>query len=259
METQDPDSQPPIDREQAPTAEELPWAVAKVVNKASWVIGTCEQDFIAAGVTKEQLEVVTANIRRRALAEHEEREKQDPLRRIKEALTESAQTEAEHFLAEMCGYFLLEGSRKNLIEIARDPRRNLQGRNNGEWRGGLVWNVVIPAIDKILNAEGECIEPSRAFLGRFLGKLGVLEEGSESALALNDLLIRSYPELDSRAGSDEHSKTGPFREKDLTGKEWITRIPTDIDGVDARIPLSGSGINVSITPQALQKIQPPQP
>ncbi|RJQ26932.1 hypothetical protein C4577_02350 [Candidatus Parcubacteria bacterium] len=245
------------------TTEALPYAVERIVKKAYGVIDDHKQDFLAAGIQEEQLEAAKINIRQKALAEHEEREKQDPLNRIREALAEAATTNNEHKFAHITS-FQLDGQRNYLLDVARNPRERLSGGgwHRSEWRGNQNRHAVISAIYPTSDENGHTITPTPAFMERFLENLGVLERTEKEGEALNEFMTRYYPKHDQR-GLENHSAKGPFREIDREagprqGQEWVTRIPTDIEGVEIRIPFSLNEIELSIAPQTLQKIQPPQ-
>lgn len=232
-------------------------AADRAVAKALEHIAFAEQDLLVAGVTDEQIQSARVRAEERVRLRFKELESQDPLSLIDIALREAAQTEQEQTLV---GFNIRDHGYKRqlLVAAAKDPSK-IEGGHLLDWRRDadqratphVVFPVLVGPYRDPESGEVYAEVPSHELQERFLQRLGVLEEGQ----SLNDLLQRSFPQYDKTHSSDP-TPTGPLREV-IRSRHFVTQLPTNIDGVQAMIGLSEPGIEISISPQALPKIQPP--
>lgn len=224
------------------------------LNRVRVDLARYREDMRAVGITAEQIEGVIAKAQeriRKKFKEFKEKEIQDPLEIVKNALREAVQTEDELAIAR---YWCREINRERdrLTENIKNPpwpRRT--DPLFQDWRPGEgIWEIITVLAGPVQNAKHRRIKIPSEFQERFLRKLGVLgvDEG------MQNLFDRKFTVIDSRDGFAPQPE-GQFKEEDRkTGWIRLRRIPTNIPGVN--MEMNGSNIRISISPEALPKIQP---
>lgn len=211
------------------------------------------QDMRAAGITEGQIEDVIAKAQertRKKFKEFKEKEIQDPLEIVKNALREAVQTEDELAIARFwCRE--IDRERDRLTENIKNPPwpRTIDPIFQ-DWRPGEgIWEIITVLQGPVQNAKHRRIKIPSEFQERFLRKLGVLgvDEG------MRDLNNRSFTIINPRDDFAPQPE-GQFKEEDLkTGQIWFRRIPTNTPGVN--VETNSSVIRISVSPEALLKIQ----
>lgn len=236
--------------------------VERALQKARNELTTYQQDMLASGLTEEQINMVRAKAEERIRKEHEERQGQDPFLLIEQGLQRAAQTEDERYLAEN-NTRSIEWTRRDMspfVQAAQGGRpvsyANIGGAEREFW-GQKGFHKVIDVLYAWERGEERSrVEVPREFEERFLKELGVLDREQ----SLQDLLASRFPEYNGAGTipSGPLHETTPVSDYNRNPDTWITRLPTNIEGVHARVNTSKIGrVAVSFSPEAARKVQPP--
>ncbi|MBI4050615.1 MAG: hypothetical protein HY396_01420 [Candidatus Doudnabacteria bacterium] len=112
-----------------------PWQAA--MTRAKWDVMSHAQDFTAAGVSQEQIEKAAELAGERAKLEFEQKQKEDPYRRVAQIIEDAAETLEEKKWAEAMIH-ILEQHRTSLINAARTT--NSMEKTGKELALALMWN-----------------------------------------------------------------------------------------------------------------------
>ncbi|HUS60304.1 MAG TPA: hypothetical protein VMX76_02905 [Nevskiaceae bacterium] len=235
-----------------------------VMSRARFEIMSHKQDFKAVGVSKEQIEKAAAKAGERVKQEFEQKEKEDPLRRIEQVLEETAETQEEKALAQ-AGMERLEAFRSGWADMIRRARQEAEyaGKpfdirevvGKARWRndptptfvdarvpGPGNWIEDYPGVTflniLVTGDEQERIKPSDAFRERVLKRLGALKPDQK----LSDLKLLPPDKEGFRGAVYRHIS------------EYAERIPCQIQGVDLRVDFRWPGIHASMDLPTLEKI-----
>lgn len=233
-------------------------AVDRAIERSLQHITSSREDLLAAGITEEQIQAARSKAEERVRAHFKELERQDPISRIGQALTEVAQTDNDRRLAEW-GVQHLQWERER---IARKADQRYAASDLEDYRrtpeGWKSYAVVKALAGELTDGKGGvwAKNPDLEFSERFLRKMGVLEEGE----SLKELLQKPYPEYDKRHPRDHSSltPTTPLLEKPAYQTYLVTQLPTNIDGIEARVDCYTYAVEFSISPDVFSKIQPSQ-
>lgn len=228
--------------------------VERAIQNARTALASLKEDLIKAGVTTTQIENAGRNAELRIQGEYAEKEKQDPLTRLKMALDSACQTEEDKQIASYNKQWIEQERRRlqdyvlNPIEIEKGHQADWRGTNK-EFKRDV--RVRISILEALRLSKENIIHPSPEFMERVLKALGALD----ATKSLQDIYDSHYPNWDPNNTYNQPQPTTPIREKDQFGVNWISRIPTDIQGIDIRI--TSGRIQASISLDTLSKIQPP--
>jgi len=252
-------------------AEETMTSLQAVMTRARHEVISHKQDLTAAGVSEQQVENASSIAGERAKLEFEQKEKEDPLRRIERALEIAAETPEEKRFAR-AGVERLERFRSNWREII--GQEELRAKNAGTSIGieevvrKMSLNYEVPrlvdvdfrartrkrryaggayfASVKVLGylvispGEGEEIYPTPAFTERVLRGMGVLKPDQ----TLNALKLLSQ-------GKEGYK--GPVYRGGY-GSDYAERVPTNTTGVDVRVDFRRPSIHASMDLPTLAKV-----
>lgn len=241
-----------------PSSQDVPrkeFPLDRALEKYRLGLGTYRADLIAAGVSEEQIATAVSNGDRRIRAEFEERAKQDPFSVVQNALVAAAQTPDEKLIAQAYGNEV-NWSRQRIERYKQEPRLLRSSDEMSEWRYEKGAYPRVQVLGSVRAEDGKTINVPPEFEERFLRNLGVLDDGQSLQDLWNMQLLR-YDPNDERNFSRQPN--GPVQEEDTRrrGDVWIARLPTNIDGVEARVNRSkyGQVVEISIAPEVLPKIQ----
>lgn len=246
----------------------------RAVNKALKGIGDVNQDLLSAGVTEDQIQAAKTKAEDRIRAEFKELESEDPLSIVEAALEAAATTDEERELVKInintleWRRGLLARSINTLLQrkgyaqyeinnVVKDATRIAEWRRatDGTFTAYAILDTFTPKYSWQDSSRGEVIlEADEAFQERFLREIGVLEDDQ----TLQDIFTGNYPRHEVKEGNNEPATPdGPYRVvKNESNTGWIAGFPTKIEGVYARIYPHSGQVNLAISAQALQKIQP---
>lgn len=229
-------------------AESMLTPVQAVMTKARSEVLSHEQDLIAAGVTKQQVKDASDKAGERVRLEFEQKEKEDPLRRIEEALENAAETPEERQQAQEEAGFLEEFRSRWASWAKREGlRAKYAGKTfdfkekviEGERSNRCPGYVFRRGNDQLYTYTSSFLQHSSvAFKERVLKGLGALEANEH----LDDL------KLMPKDTDTEYSSV--LR----TTKRESVRVPTKITGVDVRVHPESQTISASIDLPTLQKV-----
>lgn len=217
-------------------AEKTMSPLQRVMSRARFEIMSHEQDFKAVGVSKEQIEKAAAKAGERVKQEFEQKEKEDPLRRIAQVLKEAAETPEEKLLASAAIENLentrSDWARKIGVEKERaeyagqsfDIREMMQYQKSVDIRYTPTQREYYPCVGVIryLSTREGKIESLDAYKERVLKGLGALKPNQ----SLDDLRLLPPPRKFHK---------GPMYRRGLVRAE---RIPTEISGVRVSVDLA---------------------
>lgn len=232
--------------------------VEEAIAAAMRQISSYQGDMIKVGISPQQFEAVGVAVQNRIKQEFEQREKEDPLKRIGQAIQEAAETPEEQKLAAE-GVQRLEDFRKGWTKALAGAKQISEGANKPfvirevvtRLRGGNLAPTFVDArqyatTDLVENYPsvqvlwGQQNQISPAFEERVLKAMGVLKP---------DQTLDSLRQLPPRKGGYR----GPVFVENY-GRPFAEHLPTNISGVDARVDFAQPGILLSMNLPTLARV-----
>lgn len=219
-------------------------------------------DFVAAELSKEQVEAVADEAVKRAKLEFEKQEGEDPLLRIGQALENAAETPEETKFAQ-AGSEALTAFRLAWKELARRTKLRAENENAGrlfdlrEMVGKARWSNVNLA----LVVDARTYGPGYAEIEDFPMVLivpRVFREGESPQKSSPVFMERVLQELGAQ-NMDDLKLLPPSREPGDRGARYnysdrkAERVPTNIPGVDLLVDFGSAEIYAALDLKALEK------